>query len=288
MEDENVDVTQPEVTETGVADDDFFDEIDKEVIKETSNSEEESKDSEEDTNDDTNTEEETDESKVDFKPLLEELSKKIKYNKESVNIENIDDLISTCQKGLNYDKKVGELDAIKNSKAETYIAKKAKELGLTPDEYMDQVEEYEREQERQKEREKLDEMIENGVPEDIAKEVIATGQLRKQLQAEKNELEEREKQRKAEEDKNREFEEFYEAYPNVKAEDIPKEVFLNAQNSSLKEAYNEWRIADLEKKLSIKETNEKNQSSSVGSVNDSGTTKENKPKDPFMEGFETG
>lgn len=289
MEDENVEVTQPEVTETQVADDDFFGEIDNEVIKEqeTSNSEEESVDSEDNTNDDTNEEESEESNEVDFKPLLDELSKRVKYNKGSYNVESIEDLVSNFQKGLNYDKKVEELDAIKNSKAETYIAKKAEELGLTPDEYMDQVEAYEREQEKEREKERLEEMIENGVPEDVAKEVIATGQLRKQLQLKENQLKEQEKANKEKEKEKEEYAEFLEAFPGVKADDIPKEVFLNAQKTNLRQAYSEWKIAELEKKLAIKETNEKNQNSSVGSVTDSGTTKNNKAKDLFLEGFES-
>lgn len=298
---ENVEGNTPVETTN---DENFFDEVDNEVIEEMSkeeSSEEEQDSTEESTSEeetenqdsepnDTDDEDETDEDneKVDFKPLLEEVSKRAKYNKESVNVDNIDDLITNFQKGLNYDKMQEKFTNLQNSKAETYLNKKAKELGLSVDEYIDEVENYEREQERIKERERLEEMLENNIPEDIAREVIAAGQLRKQLQAEKNELKEQKAAQEREAQKNKDYEDFIDAYPDVKAEDIPKEVFEKAEESSLKEAYSEWKIKELEKELAIRKQNEENSKSSVGSVTETGTVKENKKPDPFLQGFDEG
>ena len=288
MEDEEVVENIPvETTETN--DENFFDEIDNEVIEEqkNSNSDEETEVQNSEPNE-TDTEEETDEnSNVDFKPLLEELSKKVKYNKESVNVDNIDDLVANYQKGLNYDKLQSKYDALQGSKAEIYITKKAKELGMSVDEYIDEVENYEKEQEKAKEQARLEEMIESGVPEDVAKEVIATSQLRKQLQAKENELKEKEEAEQKEKNKNKEFEEFIKTFPDVNPDDIPREVFENAQESSLKQAYSEWKIKDLERQLSIQKQNEKNLNSSVGTVTNTGTVNETKGKDLFLEGFES-
>ncbi len=288
MENEEVLENQP-VENTEANDDDFFGEVDNEVIEGqgNQNSEEESENQDSEPNETDKEEESEEDSEEDFKPLLEALSKKVKYNKESVNIENIDDLVSNYQKGLNYDKLQGKYDDLQTSKAETYLHKKAEELGMSVDEYIEEVERYEREQEKAKEQARIEEMIENGVPEDVAKEVIATSQLRKQLQAKENELKEKEEAVQKEKNKNKEFEEFIEAFPDVKADSIPKEVFEKAQNSSLKQAYSEWLIGDLKKQLSIKEQNEKNSNSSVGAVNTNGTVNENKGKDLFLEGFES-
>lgn len=288
MENENVESNTP-VTETEVANDDFFGEIDDEVIKENQASEE--SDETEESSEPNETEEEskeTDDKEIDFAPFLEYLSKNAKYNKESVKVDNIEDVINNFQKGLNYDKVQEKLSAIQNSKAETYISKKAKELGMTPDEYINSVEQYEKEQQKAREQEKLEEMIESGVPEDVAKEVIATSQLRREYEAKKAELEAREAELEAENQKDKEYEDFLKAYPDVKAEDIPKEVYEKAQESSLREAYSEWRIAELEKQLSIQKTNEKNAKSAIGSVTETGTTNESeKGKDLFLEGFES-
>jgi len=276
------------VVDTEVSDDDFFGEVDNQVINETGD-QTESKDEKES---ESSTPNETDESKsedtdVDYKPLLEALSKKVKYNGESVNIENIEDLVTNYQKGLNYDKKQEQYENLQNSKVEQYVSKKAKELGMSVDEYIDQVENYERQQEKEKEKARLEEMINNGVPEDVAKEVIATSQLRKQLQEKENQLKEQEEKQKAENDKNKQYADFVEAFPNVKPEDIPKEVFEKAQSSNLVAAYKDWLIKDLETKLQIKEQNEKNAKSSIGSVTETGQTKKQEPVDMFLEGFDS-
>lgn len=276
------------VVETGVADDDFFGEVDNEVINETESQdvEEASTESESSTPNETDKNETTD-TEVDYKPLLEALSKKVKYNGESVNIDNIDDLITNFQKGLNYDKKQEQYENLQNSKVEQYVSKKAKELGMTVDEYIDQVENYEREQEKAKEKARLEEMINNGVPEDVAKEVIATSQLRKQLQEKENQLKEQEERTKAENDKNKQYADFVEQFPSVKPEDIPKEVFERAQSSNLVSAYKDWLIKDLETKLQIQEQNAKNANSAIGSVTETGQTKKQEPVDMFLEGFDS-
>ncbi len=273
------------VVDTEVSDDDFFGDVNDEVIEESNVNEtnEESDSSKPNETDETKVED----TEVDYKPLLEALSKKVKYNGESVNIDNIEDLVTNYQKGLNYDKKQEQYENLQNSKVEQYVSKKAKELGMSVDEYIEQVENYEKEQERQKEQERLEEMINNGVPEDVAKEVIATSQLRKQLQEKENQLKEQEEKAKKENDKNKQYADFVEQFPGVKPESIPKEVFENAQHKTLVEAYKDWLIKDLETKLQIKEQNEKNAKSAVGSVTETGQTKKQEPSDLFLEGFDS-
>lgn len=283
MEDEKVVESIP--TETMESDDDFFNDIDNEVISEEGES------SEEETNEDsepseTQEDNSEDDKEVDFKPLLEELSKKVKYNKENVTIESLEDLINGYQKGLNYDKKVQELENLQNSKAETYLKKKADELGISVDEYMDQVEDYERRQQEEQDQERLEEMIENGVPEDVAKEVIATAELRRKLQEKENELKEKEEASKKKEKENQEYEDFMKNFPDVNPEDIPKEVFEDAVNSDLSSAYMKYKMKDLENQLKIAKQNEENASSTIGGVTETGTTHENHTNDPFLEGFD--
>lgn len=286
---EETKVTQPEVMEeetntNPTNDDDFFDDVDKEVINELDGESNEG----EETGEENQTEpEETskEEDKDDYKALLDELSKKVKYNKESVQIDSIDDVVSNYQKGLNYDKLQEKLNNLENSKAMSYITNKATELGMSIDEYMEQVENYEKEQEKQREQEKLEEMISNGVPEDVAKEVIATSQLRKELQAEKNQLEKEKKEKLDKESKDKEYADFIKEFPDVKAEDIPKDVFLNAENSSLREAYMKYQLEEQRKQIEILKKQNENKSSSVGSTTEFGG-KENKATDPFLEGWD--
>lgn len=280
MEDEKIVDGTP--TETMESEDDFFNDIDNEVLEEGTSSEEETnEDSEPSETQEGNSEDEN----VDFKPLLEELSKKVKYNKENVTIENLEDLINGYQKGLNYDKIQEKLENLQNSKAEVYLKKKADELGISVDEYMDQVEAYEKQQKAERDQERLEEMIENGVPEELAKEVIATAELRRQLQLKENELKEKEKQTEAKEKEEKEYQEFLKNFPDVNPDKIPKEVFEEAVDSDLSSAYMKYRLKELETQLKVAKQNEENSASTVGGVTETGTTKENHTNDPFLEGF---
>ena len=286
MDDEKDLLDQPESDNDNIVDDDFFGDVDNEVIAEQSgNQEENSGDSEEENQTETDSKEGEKEEELDYKPFLEALSKKAKYNKESVEVKDFEEVVNNFQKGLNYDKMVEKYNNLENSKAFSYVSKKAQELGITVDEYMDQVEAYEQEQEKAREQERLDEMIANGVPEDVAKEVIATSQLRKQLQEEKNQLEKEKKAREDKEKENQEYLDFLEAFPDVKAEDIPKEVYAEARKSNLITAYMKWQNAELKKQVDRLKQNEKNISSSVGSTTQFGSEDETGKTDLFLEGF---
>ena len=285
MEDEKELLEQPDSSEENIVnDDDFFGEVDNEVIEEQSKetSDENSDEAGEENQTDTDSEEEKE---LDYTPFLEAISKKAKYNKEPVEVNDFDEVISNFQKGLNYDKMVEKYNNLENSKAFSYVSKKAQELGMTVDEYMDQVEQYEKEQEKAKEQKRINEMVANGVPEEVAKEVVATSQLRKQLQEEKNKLDKEKKEKEENDKKNREYADFLEAFPDVKAEDIPKEVFLNAQKSNLTTAYLKWQNAEQKKQIERLKQNEKNRSSSVGSTTQFGSKDETGETDLFLEGF---
>lgn len=285
MEDEKELLEQPDSSEENIVnDDDFFEDVNTEVIEEQSKetSDETSNEAEEENQTETDSKEEKE---IDYTPFLEAISKKAKYNKEPVEVKDFDEVISNFQKGLNYDKMVEKYNNLEHSKAFSYVSKKAQELGMSVDEYMDQVEQYEREQEKAKEQERIDEMIANGVPEDVAKEVVATSQLRKQLQEEKNQLEKEKREREENDKKNREYADFLEAFPDVKAEDIPKEVFLDAQKSNLTTAYLKWQNVEQKKQIERLKQNEKNRDSSVGSTTQFGSKDETGETDLFLEGF---
>ena len=284
MEEDKVVESTP--TETMESDDDFFADANEEVINEE-NSEEASEETEqsEETEESKPSESEESKDEVDFKPLLKALSGKIKYNKEEVNVDSIEDLISNYQKGLNYDKKVQELENLQNSKLEKYAKSKADELGISVEEYMDRVEKYEEEQKKAQEEQELEEMIENGVPDSLAREILAGRQLRFEYQKMKNEMKEWKESTQKEEEKNKKYQEFLEKFPDVNPEDIPKEVFEEAEKSSLSEAYMKWQLNELKNQLSVAKTNEKNAASTVGSVTSTGPTQENHSVDLFLEGF---
>lgn len=276
----------PGANDTSIDDEDFFADVDSEVLNgSNNNTEEESNSTEEEGSTPTEpTEEEKNE--LDYTPFLKDLSGRVKYNKESVNIENVDDVIANYQKGLNYDKLQDKLTTLENSKGLSYLKTKADEFGMSVDDYISSIEKQEQEHRKAQEEKRIEQMIENGVPEDVAREVVATAELRRQLQEKENKLNQQEKEREQREKKEKEYQEFLEQFPDVKAEDIPKDVFLNAQKSNLKTAYLEYQNAELKKQLEISKTNEKNQNTTVGSTTEYGGVHTEKI-DPFLEGFDS-
>ena len=286
---ENEEIVEGIPTETTDSDDDFFAEIDSEVIDEGIDEAEEQDEGREESNE---TQIPTEDSKadsgtseVDYKPLLDALKGKIKYNKEDHEVTSIEDLIENYQKGLNYDKKLQELENLQNSKLEKYAKEKADALGISVDEYMDRVEKYEEDQKRQQEQSELDELVNAGMPDTLARELIAGREQRKQLQRELNEIKEEREAAKKEAEKNKEYEKFLDEFPDVKASEIPKEVFEEAEKTSLSNAYMKWKMKEMETQISILKTNEKNKNSAVGGVTSTGPTNEKHEKDFFLEGF---
>ena len=281
MEDEIEVVEQPE-TSTEDFEDDFFGEIDNQVIQEN---QEKTPTEEESSTPNENQEEGGEE--IDFKPFLEYLSKNAKYNKESVNVDNIEDVINNFQKGLNYDKLQSKYNDLSNGKALSFISKKANELGISVDEYMDQVEAYEKEQEKAKDEEYLNQLKEYGLPDEIANEILATSQVRKEMQQKINELEKEKQTREEQNKKDEEFNEFIKEFPNVKAEDIPKDVFLNANEKhiTLTQAYKDYLLSETQKELEILKQNQRNASSAIGSTQEYGNVQIK--SDPFLEGFDS-
>lgn len=288
MNDEEIVESIP--AETTESDEDFFSEVDNEVISENISEKEDEEVSEEEENEESqipteNSEDNSKSDEVDFKPLLDALKGKIKYNKEDVTVDSLEELINGYQKGLNYDKKLQELENLQNSKLEKYARAKAEQLGITVDEYMDRVEKYEEAQKRQQEEDELEQLISNGMPDTLARELIALRQTRHDFQKEINDLKQEKELAKQEAEKNKEYQDFLDSFPDVNPKDIPKEVFEEAEKSSLSNAYMKWKIKNLETQLSVAEQNKKNESSTVGSVTDTGTTKEKHERDLFLEGF---
>ena len=128
-------------------------------------------------------------------------------------------------------------------------------------------------------------MVESGVPEDLAREVIATAELRRQLQEKENELKRKEEASKKKEAENKEYEDFMKNFPDVNPDDIPKEVFEDAVNSNLTTAYMKFKMNQMENQLKVAKQNEENAAATVGGVTETGTTKENHTNDPFLDGF---
>lgn len=255
-------MNEAEIKDRPVEDGALFDIADFKAEEEREDDIEVVEDTTEPTTEEVSTPAENKEEEVDYKPLLEKLSKNIKYMDEEVKIETIDDLIKNYQKGLDYDRKVEKLNEIENSEENIYIKEKAKEAGLTPKEYIKALKDYEIQQERQQEEAEVNEMVESGIAETIARKVVETNRLAKELNQEKLKLAEEKKIAEERAKKDAENDLFLQTYPDVDIKSIPKEVFLEAEKSNLITAYTKYQNQQLVREIELLKQNKKNEESS--------------------------
>lgn len=132
--------------------------------------------------------------------------------------------------------------------------------------------EYQKAVQEEQQQRQIQEYVQNNVPEDVAKEIVEGRKFREQFEVEK--------QTKVQaEYKQSQYNEFAKAYPDIKGEDISQEVWndfnsgiplvkaykANQENETLKA-----KLAEYEKGAKAQEVNNKNASSSLGSLNGQG------------------
>lgn len=224
--------------------------------------------------------------KSDEQKLLSLLKSKVRYNGEEVDIKSMDDVVANYQKGLNYDNLKAKSEKSENA-VMNYVISKAKSMNMTPEQYIDKVKSYEEEQKRSAQEQEVQRMMEHGVDEETARRVARTEAYMDTLKAREEELNKQEEARKAEAQKDKEYEEFLNAYPGIEVDKIPKEVFENAKNSNLKSAYAEYENKILKEKIKQMEQNQNNASNSVVSPTSNGSSTEQQSKDAFLDGFDS-
>ncbi len=229
--------------------------------------------------------EETVKDEVDYTPFLETLSKEIKFMDEEVKFNSLDEVKNNVQKGLNYERLESKLKELQEGPIMSYLNEKAKSLGLKPEEYITKVKEYEEQQAKATEEAEINEMVESGVALEIAKKVVETNKLARELQEERLRIKEEKEAEALKNAKARENEEFLKAFPEVKINEIPKEVFVEAEKSNLTIAYTKYENSKLKKQLEVYQKNQDNKNSSPvkGTTEHGGVVIEK--KDPFAEGF---
>jgi len=190
---------------------------------------------------------------------------KVKYNHEEKEL-SYDEAVQLAQKGMNYDK------AIERARAEaaqqtaqqardSYIAEQGYEwMGkpiTTESEYKQAL----------KEKEMYDSLQNQSLPDEVIQEIVES----------RREREERKTEKQAQQDeakRNQEYQEFFQAFPDAKPEEIKPEVWEKvAKGTPLKYAYMETRFNELQSKQKILESNNKNAETATGSVTGQGETK---------------
>lgn len=212
---------------------------------------------------------------------------KLKYNGEAVKIEKFEDLISTYQKGLNYDKVKAKADSEKEYEdVLDYVTSKAQSMGITVKDYIQKVKEYEQAQEKAKLEQQVQTLIDRGIDEETARQVAETRAYMEQLKKEKAEFEKQKAEAQLQKDKDKEYEEFLKAYPDIKAEEIPAEVFENAKKVGLMTAYSQYENKLLKEELKQIKQNKRNASNSPITATSNGSSTGQASKDAFLIGFD--
>lgn len=184
---------------------------------------------------------------------------KVKHLKEEKEI-SYDEAPEYIQKGLDYDRVREKYDETKPVLG--FVEKLAKQNNMSVQEYMQEVERYEREQAIQ------DIADNNQLSKEMAEELFLLREERK-TRAQKDE------EAKREAEKKEEYLSFVNEFPNVDVDSIPVEVFeLKHQNPrlTLTDAYIRHQWNEQKKAQQVQQANEKNASTSTGRVaNDSGS-----------------
>lgn len=229
----------------------------------------------------------TEEGEVTEKPQMLTL----KYNGEVKEI-TLDEAVALAQKGMNYDKKLAELEALKNSRQIQMIERLAKESNLSVEEYLDSVEQQFEKQTIAKIGDQIRRKypdIDKAALEEMAKSqyaLIQQDKKQKELEESKNsKMQEEDIQKKEEERLNQMVSDFLEEYPEVNLEEELKDAEfakLLEKGESLVSAYRKIENQRLKTQLNAEKLNNKNKAKSTGSLSSQATALE---QDAFRNGF---
>lgn len=197
---------------------------------------------------------------------------KIKYNGNEEEL-TLDQMTELAQKGRNYDHVREERDNLrgKSGRYESFLQKLADKAGVSIDEQIDLTEAMWL----------MDEEAEKGNSLTEAEALLRVQRNRNEVQSEQ--------ETQAESKADLEISRFMKAYPDVRAENIPKEVWdeVNQNEGDLLGAYQSWENRQLKaeiEKLKKEAHNERNAQRSTGPRKSSGA---NKVKDAFDEGWDS-
>lgn len=195
---------------------------------------------------------------------------RVRYNHEDIDMPYAD-AVSYIQKGMNYDKVMGQLSELKNDEALRMIDRVAAEFGVTR---TDMVKKFISDLEEQR---ALEFAREKGLSMDMAMEVL---QARKISQGSENDAQMEAAQAAMLELLAAQEEDFRAAYPDIADDDVPDEVLMDwSRGVPLKHAYQSYenpilkeKLKSLEEKQKIGDVNGQNAAMSMGPVRSSGDT----------------
>lgn len=155
---------------------------------------------------------------------------------------------------------------LKNNPHLSYLEQKAQRLGITVEKLIENDQRWEQQQ-------KLNELVQRNIPKEYAEKLLKVDEL-EQWKAQQERQRQVEQQRQQHQQyKQQMYAEFLQMYPDVKPEQIPKEVWqLVNQGHRLASAYAIHENRLLKQQYQTQEANAKNAGSSTGSVKSPGAT----------------
>lgn len=194
---------------------------------------------------------------------------KVKFNHEEKELP-YEEAVKYAQMGMNYPKLQERLQQLESHPALSWAEQQAKMYGFqTVEQYIEAVN-------KQQEQEKLNQLIQQNIPEEYAKEMLETRKFREQYESERKAQEQQKKQQE-------DYMKFFEAFPDVKADSIPPEVWVEVDKGrSLVSAYREYslstenqtlksKLSEFEQKLQTQQANAQNAQTSTGSLTGQGS-----------------
>ena len=216
----------------------------------------------------------TDDAQPKQKPEAENQRFKLKVNGEEIEV-GLDEVITLAQKGKDYDRVKTERDNLKTDSATMnklkaqgdFLEELAKSSDMTVDQLMENV------------RVQMAMDQDKNLSEAEARAKVKAEAAARQQPAEAK-VEEKAKEPSPEERRQAMFANFLQAYPDVKAEDIPQEVWNDAGRTfDLVGAYQRHENRELRKEIETLRQNNKNKERSTGSTKSAGTRNANQAFD---------
>ena len=208
---------------------------------------------------------------------------RVKYNGKQQDI-SLDDAVVLAQKGMNYDHILKERDALKEQDTKykrgmDVLDRYAARNNMSRDEYVQYLEKVEQQTAIEAEIESMAQKYPDSNPE-LLEEIAKIKANQREREAKEDIARQEAQQREA---RIAPWRDFFAKFPSVKVDTLPEQVY-NDINTGMPpvEAYQKYRIAELESKLSAVEKIRENKSRSIGSARGDGREA---GRDPFLEGF---
>lgn len=186
---------------------------------------------------------------------------KVKYLHEEKEIP-YEEAPTYIQKGMDYDRVRAKYEESKP--VLSFVESLAQQNGMSVPDYLKAVEDYQRQQE-------IEALAsQRSLDPELAEELYLLRQERQQREVQKQQQEVQERQ-------NKEYVDFLNAYPDLKPEEIPTDVWrIKAEEGlPLKAAYKIYKAEQLESQLNTKQANQKNAEASTGSLTGNGSSSQN-------------